>query len=214
MDKRISEILITKPEKYQLVWLYLWARSYNGVTDFNYAEIMLKFQIPKATIFRILKLQDEWNSLTKTDLTSIIKNPDFSVHLSFMDGDPTKAKPEKPVAPIKEVLEYLNLVAGKSYRASTASNKKVINARFNEGYKLSDFKRVIDNKWLDWGNDRSNERYLRPETLFGNKFEGYLNEKKDIPEQGRVTKLINNQMTIDDILESGGLDQQIESLGT
>ena len=40
---------------------------------------------------------------------------------------------------------------------------------------IDDFKTVIDKKADDWiGTDM--EKYLRPETLFGTKFESYLNQ--------------------------------------
>ena len=60
---------------------------------------------------------------------------------------------------------------------------KHINARINEGYNITDFNAVIDNKVNDWANTDM-EKFLRPETLFGTKFEGYLNEsaKKIEPE--------------------------------
>jgi len=52
-----------------------------------------------------------------------------------------------------------------------------IKARLNDGYSLDDFKKVIDIKTLKWKSDPKMSDYLRPETLFGNKFESYLNEK-------------------------------------
>ena len=55
--------------------------------------------------------------------------------------------------------------------------KKFINARINEGYKETDFYKVIDVKCSKWLNDPKMNEYLRPETLFGTKFESYLNEK-------------------------------------
>ena len=52
-----------------------------------------------------------------------------------------------------------------------------------EGFTKEDFIKVIDNKVNEWlGTDM--ERYLRPETLFGIKFEGYLNQKKKTPKLG------------------------------
>jgi len=46
----------------------------------------------------------------------------------------------------------------------------------NDGYKLEDFQTVISKKCAEWkGTDM--EKYLRPETLFGTKFESYLNAK-------------------------------------
>lgn len=38
------------------------------------------------------------------------------------------------------------------------------------------FKKVIDNKSAEWLEDRYWSRYLRPQTLFGPKFEMYLNQ--------------------------------------
>ena len=54
---------------------------------------------------------------------------------------------------------------------------KNINARLKEGHTLEDFKAVIDKKTKQWLNDEKMSSYLRPMTLFGTKFESYLNEK-------------------------------------
>jgi uncharacterized phage protein (TIGR02220 family) len=77
-----------------------------------------------------------------------------------------------------QVLEYLNLKAETSYRLSSQIALKHIGARADEGFVLDDFKLVIDIKCKDWLHNQTYEKFLRPETLFGNKFEGYLNEGK------------------------------------
>lgn len=77
---------------------------------------------------------------------------------------------------VQLVIDYLNAKANKQYRATTAATKRVIQARLNEGFSLEDFKRVIDVKCKDWINNSEMYKYLRPETLFGSKFEAYLNE--------------------------------------
>lgn len=75
---------------------------------------------------------------------------------------------------ITEIVEYLNEKAHKNYKPNSKATMRHINARLKEGYTLSDFKQVIDNRCATWlGTDM--EQYLRPETLFGSKFEGYLN---------------------------------------
>lgn len=80
---------------------------------------------------------------------------------------------------VAEVVEYLNMVCGTRYRHNTDSTRKHIIARLNEGYDVEDFKTVIDKKYKSWkGKDM--EKYLRPETLFGPKFEGYLNEHEKL----------------------------------
>lgn len=75
---------------------------------------------------------------------------------------------------ITEIIDYLNEKAHKNYKANSKTTKKHVNARLNEGYTLSDFKQVIDNRCATWLKTDM-EQYLRPETLFGSKFENYLN---------------------------------------
>lgn len=77
----------------------------------------------------------------------------------------------------KDVIDYLNDKIGARYKSSSAINKRLIDARVKEGYKLDDFKRVIDNKVASWAQDQKMSKYLRPQTLFGTKFESYLNER-------------------------------------
>ena len=75
---------------------------------------------------------------------------------------------------IIEIVEYLNSKLGTSYKPSTQATKKHINARLEEGFSVDDFKKVIDQKAKEWRNTDMS-KYLRPETLFGVKFESYLN---------------------------------------
>lgn len=82
---------------------------------------------------------------------------------------------DKP--PYKDIIDYLNAKAGKGYRWQGKATQGHINARFAEGYILEDFQKVIDNKSAEWKGGKM-EQYLRPETLFGNKFEGYLNQQQ------------------------------------
>lgn len=76
----------------------------------------------------------------------------------------------------KKVISHLNEKTGSKYRANTKSTLKHINARLNDGYKLEDFIVVIDKKSKEW-KETEFEKYLCPETLFGSKFEKYLNQK-------------------------------------
>lgn len=90
--------------------------------------------------------------------------------IDILSGDPTSY-------PYRDVIDYLNKQTGKQYKSTTRKNQTVIRARTDEGFTLNDFKQVIDNKVSDWkGTDM--EKYLRPETLFGTKFEGYLNQQQ------------------------------------
>lgn len=77
---------------------------------------------------------------------------------------------------IKTIIDYLNEKTNKHFKATTSKTKSLINARLKEGFTINDFKKVIDNKTTEWLNDSKMSNFLRPETLFSNKFEGYLNQ--------------------------------------
>lgn len=77
--------------------------------------------------------------------------------------------------PYKEIIDYLNAKAGTNFKHSSADTQKHIRARCDNGFTLDDFKTVIDKKVSEWkGTDMA--KYIRPSTLFGTKFEGYLNQ--------------------------------------
>jgi uncharacterized phage protein (TIGR02220 family) len=78
--------------------------------------------------------------------------------------------------PFREIVEHLNLRTGMSFRASTKQTQTLIRARWKEGFRVDDFKKVIDRMYDSWGADSKMMQYLRPITLFGTKFEGYLNK--------------------------------------
>ena len=73
------------------------------------------------------------------------------------------------------IIEYLNSKTRKSYKSTTRKTQSLIKARIDEGFNEEEFFKVIDNKVSEWKGTEY-EKYLRPETLFGNKFEGYLNQ--------------------------------------
>ena len=77
-----------------------------------------------------------------------------------------------------DVITYLNKVLSTNYKSTTKKTKESINARLKEGFTKEDFITVIDKKFADWGKDEKMSAFLRPETLFGTKFESYLNQKK------------------------------------
>ena len=83
----------------------------------------------------------------------------------------------------KEVIDYLNSKAGVHYKHNANATKRVIDARLKEGYTLADFIAVIDKKVAEWINNPEMSKYLRPTTLFGPKFESYLNQKSVNPMQ-------------------------------
>ena len=100
------------------------------------------------------------------------KDKDIDKDINIKSG-----KPVDSILPYQSIVLYLNKTAGTNYRHSTKKTQQLIKARFNEGFTSEDFKTVIDKKVRDWLHNQHFSKYIRPETLFGTKFESYLNEK-------------------------------------
>ncbi|MDV9621913.1 conserved phage C-terminal domain-containing protein [Clostridioides difficile] len=126
-------------------------------------------------------------NINKTNLTNNI--------YSSAEQKEEKAK-DKEI--YKRIVDYLNKTADKSFKSTTKKTISLIDARLKEGFTEEEFYKVIDNKVLNWLDDDKMNAYLRPETLFGNKFESYLNEtpKKSLKGNESVkgkTKTNNNK---------------------
>ena len=111
----------------------------------------------------------------------------FSANGSAASGEPIPVdyqltnSSSPPIAPreeipFKEITGMLNERCGTSFRATSETTKRLIRARWSEGFRAEDFRKVIDSKASEWGSDPKMRPYLRPQTLFGTKFEGYLNQ--------------------------------------
>ena len=75
---------------------------------------------------------------------------------------------------INDVLSYLNKKLSTKFK-KTKETEKIIESRIKEGYVMGNFKTVIDKKYSEWrGTDMA--RNLRPDVLFGDKFDIYLNQ--------------------------------------
>lgn len=97
---------------------------------------------------------------------------------------------------VAAIVDYLNKAAGTNYRSSTKATARHIEARLNEGFTLEDFFTVIDRKVAEWKWSEM-EKYLRPETLFGTKFEGYLNARATTNRRGANGVLMDNRQADD-----------------
>lgn len=97
---------------------------------------------------------------------------------ALLEANELKKRKEKKIyniyIPYEEIINDLNKCSGKKYKHNTEKTKSYILARWKEGWKIDDFKTVNKHKCEEW-KDTDYERYLRPETLYGNKFESYLN---------------------------------------
>jgi len=119
---------------------------------------------------------------------------------------------EKEQIPYKEIIEYLNEKADKQYRYTTPKTRELIKARWNEGFTLDDFKKVIDNKTLEWKNTKW-ENYLRPVTLFSTKFESYLNDDPNIILRKKKEESKKEEYNIQEFFDDLEIDYIIELTG-
>ena len=94
--------------------------------------------------------------------------------------------PQEAFQKISAIIEILNKEAGTDYRPTNVNTQKQISARLNEEFTVEDFKTVITFKTAEWLNNSQMRKYLRPETLFGMKFETYLN----------TAKLVKNELDV------------------
>ena len=93
-------------------------------------------------------------------------NAEVEVEVEYIDN---------PLIPFDEIVHALNEAAGTRYRSSSDKTRRLIHARWAEGYRLPDFLAVIDTMAAEWAGDPKMAKYLRPSTLFSPKFEDYVN---------------------------------------
>ena len=97
---------------------------------------------------------------------------------------PPKGGGERPTAVIEDAVAYLNAKTGSHYRPTASKAVKAISERVREGYTLDDMKRAVDRQCAQWlGTDKA--VYLRPETVFGAKMDGYCNGPDVVPRPQR-----------------------------
>lgn len=146
--------------------------------------------VSKTQAFRIIQWGKELQDANSTEIHQKTKEKTSSKALVISKDKENKK--EVIGQKVVEIIEYLNLATGKKFSATGNDNIKHVMKKIDEGYTFDDFKHVIDVKTAKWkGTDM--EDYLRPQTLFGGKFNAYLNE---LPNNGKQ-QTSSIQQTID-----------------
>lgn len=141
-----------------------------------------------------LQSRDESRKITSLDIELELEG----------DRELEKEKPlsDVPSDLVKDVIAYLNEKTGKAFKPASKKTQSLIKARVNDlSVGLDDFKKVIDVKCQQWLDDERMKKYLQPTTLFGTKFEGYLNEWVEPVKQERTYKVFG-----DDPADLDGID--------
>jgi len=139
---------------------------------------------------KMLKVKDnKVYTLLDTDCIQNGYNPDTQVSIGKVSiGEVSLDEVSNTLSCGKQtnystIIDYLNSKAGTNYKHTSNKTKGFIDARINEGFTEDNFLTVIDKKCDEWiGTEQ--EKFIRPETLFGTKFEGYLNQKITKPKSG------------------------------
>ena len=119
------------------------------------------------------------NTLSDSNSSKVPEN-EKEKEIQKKEKDESEEVPERFSAEYREIIDYLNEKTGKKFSARSRVNQGHMSARLKEGFTVDDFKKVIDIKWFQWHDDVKMAKFLRPETLFGTKFDRYLNEDKAV----------------------------------
>lgn len=142
----------------------IYISAVDGVVNSTVSELEnLQYGTVKNTVSELEKLQTNKTENNKTDKSN---NIDI----------------------VSEVILYLNQVAGTRFTAGSQATQKHINARLKEGYTLEDFKQVINTKTSEWQGTEF-AKFLRPVTLFGTKFENYINQQPPRSRKNNATEV-------------------------
>lgn len=173
---------------------YKVRKAANNLKKLDFIETKLKKANGAPTLHYRIKSNNFSESILKNLKNRICKNSriqsvNFKESLTEITTETTtKTTTLKDNIPYSEIIEYLNLIAGTNYKPSSKKNRDLIKARWNEGFTLNDFKVVIEKKTAEWQHDPEMVKYIRPSTLFGTKFEEYLNQKVAKPKKS-VSKM-------------------------
>ncbi|MFT9267032.1 conserved phage C-terminal domain-containing protein [Oenococcus sp.] len=94
-----------------------------------------------------------------------------------MSGKPDLTPPSSPLLTIaKRALDYFNQQSDRKFNPKAAKNTAPIVARLKEGFTADDLKTVIDRACQHWKGKSAYDHFLRPETIFNNRFDERLND--------------------------------------
>lgn len=175
-EEELAFLLRIDIEKFKKCFLELKDREVIKVNDegFYYSKRMVND-------FKLKQLSKEYGKLGGNPKLKGVKgtvNPPLK----------KKKKYEVEIETVKEIVDDFNKIFNTKYKYNTKDTRELINARFEGGFTIEDFKTVHRNMAKKWGVDNKMREYLRPITLYTGKFESYLNMQPDLPFSAREIK--------------------------
>lgn len=183
--------LFSRPDHYVMIWAYLISKMSSAmITKIDMAVLCARFDLPESKVRDVLLYGSKYKGKISFD-QRVLTN---GMVLITIRKPKEKDKTEKEVqtdTEVLEVMEYFNKVLSKhnkrGYKKDGKSSVLYIKKRLKDGYSVDDMKDVIDAK-SDWLNDKNYHKYFRPQTLFSDKFESYLNEYNKPEESNEQTR--------------------------
>ena len=152
-------------------------------------------------------IQDDNKVYTEVKLSKDKLSKDNNINkLSSSENVDSEPKQKSQKIPYEKIIDYLNRKTNSHYRPTSKATRRLIKARYNEGFTDADFKTVIDKKCTEWLQDANMAQYLRPETLFGTKFEAYLNQ----PDTGPIPRRNFGNKPVRRATDWGQVQQQLQ----
>ena len=136
---------------------------------------------------KIINEANEAVNVNVNDNVNVNVNGNVSVSL--------RAEPDDASFLSSSLISYLNKQVGGRYRV-TDEIKNRIGELLAAGYTSTDMRLVIDKKVVEWKDSDKMRAYLRPRTLFGDKFEEYVNAPVPVEiekEQEKAERIIKLQ---------------------
>ena len=160
-DKQISKWLEELVNKNLIKFYIVSNKKYLFFYNFHKYQQLRKDIKPKI-FFPVPSVTDTEQSVTDTEQSVDIRGEE-------------KRGEERRIE--ENIISDLNLVLGTSYKYTSLKTQELIQTRLKEGFTIEDFKTVHRKMLRAWGADEKMVKYLRPITLYGTKFESYLNQK-------------------------------------
>jgi uncharacterized phage protein (TIGR02220 family) len=196
-------------DSYSKVWVVVFAYLDE---ETSYGMLAKLSNVSKSQTYRII----QWGTYVLEDLgvqyALIAKNNSIVISIgknvqTLVKAEEPKPKPiDKNSELIQHIIDYLNQQTNRAYTNKAKDAVRAINARISEGHKLEHFKKVIDIKTKQWMGTEF-ENYLRPITLFGTKFNSYINERPtETNNQSAIARTIATANKVAD--ELGGVYEE------
>lgn len=194
-----------QPKKNRLIWLDILAHFFQNDDSIKISDLAKKYYVSKRTVYTYLEIfanleliYDEKNLFfyykngcvlcrkivrksqpkneQKNNQKIVQKNEQIIKQKSpaFLDNSLYEKKHKKPAI---FIMQKLNEYCGKNFIIDAYYNIEPIEEKLRQGFTVSQLEYVIKVKSKQWLGNGKMEKYLRPSTLFGDKFESYLQEK-------------------------------------